>query len=241
MNRSLSILIVDDDADNASSLAELFELDGHLVTTVHSGEDAISAYLKQSYDLAFMDVVMPGKNGVESFMEIKKLKPTARVVMMTGYSVEQLLQQAIENGALGVLAKPMDPAKILSLVKEVGPEGIVVAQSDSGATAKRMESIFASAGRSCKLFNKAPDISNAQGHANGDIHIFDLHSSLIEGVAHCKNLRMAGARAPAIILTDSDSDSGDPGDVLRDFRSTGILNKPFDPDQLLNRLHILAA
>ena len=44
---------------------------------------------------------MPGKNGVESFFEIRRMKPDAKVFMMTGYSVEQLVQQAIDHGALG--------------------------------------------------------------------------------------------------------------------------------------------
>ena len=95
MKRSLRILVVDDDADNANSLGELFEMEGHRPLVVYDGEGAIAAYLKEDFDIAFMDVMMPGKNGVESFLEIKRLKPLAKVYMMTGYSVEQLLQQAI--------------------------------------------------------------------------------------------------------------------------------------------------
>src|SRR5215212_9261324 len=108
MPRELKILVVDDDEDNTCSLCELFELEGHKATMAHSGEAAIAAYMNENFDLAFMDVMMPGLNGVESFMEIRKLKPEARVYMMTGYSVEQLLQQAMEHGAMGVLSKPID-------------------------------------------------------------------------------------------------------------------------------------
>ena len=97
MTRSLRILVVDDDADNAYSLGELFELEGHSVQVALSGEDAIAAYLAADFDLAFMDVMMPGLNGVESFIEIRKMRPEARVYMMTGYSVEQLLQQALAH------------------------------------------------------------------------------------------------------------------------------------------------
>ena len=131
MTRKLSILVVDDDEDNANSLGELFEMEGHLVTVAHSGEAAIAAYVGTAFDLAFMDVMMPGRNGVESFLEIRKLRPEAKVFMMTGYSVEQLLQQAMEHGAMGVLTKPIDIDKLLRSVDDVRPSGIVlIAEED---------------------------------------------------------------------------------------------------------------
>jgi two-component system response regulator HydG len=116
MTKQLQILVVDDDVDNANSLAEIFEMQGHAVTTANSGRDAIRAYEQKNFDIAFMDIAMPGKNGVESFFEIRKFKPQARVYMMTGYSVEELVDEAIQNGALGVLHKPVDLNKVLSLL-----------------------------------------------------------------------------------------------------------------------------
>jgi DNA-binding NtrC family response regulator len=115
-SKQLHILVVDDDVDNANSLAEIFEMEGHLVTRAHSGNEAIKAYAERNFDIAFMDIAMPDKNGVESFFEIRKFRPMARVYMMTGYSVEELVQKAIQNGALGVLHKPVDLHKVLSLL-----------------------------------------------------------------------------------------------------------------------------
>jgi CheY-like chemotaxis protein len=114
--KQLQILVVDDDLDNANSLAEVFATEGHIVTTANSGKQAIRAYEQKNFDLAFMDIAMPEQNGVESFFEIRKLRPQARVYMMTGYSVEELIRQAIDNGALGVLHKPVDPNEVLSLL-----------------------------------------------------------------------------------------------------------------------------
>ena len=68
-------------------MGELFELEGHRVHVVYSGEDAIAAYHQADFDVSFLDVMMPGMNGVESFLEIRKLRPNANVFMMSGYSV----------------------------------------------------------------------------------------------------------------------------------------------------------
>lgn len=118
MARRLSILVVDDDMDNANSLAELFDLEGHRATVVHSGEDAIAAFAQATFDVAFMDVMMPGKNGVESFIEIKQAHPDAQVYFMTGYSADDLLKKAMENGALGVFSKPVDLPSVLKTIEK---------------------------------------------------------------------------------------------------------------------------
>ncbi len=240
MGRQLRILVVDDDEDNAQSLAELFELVGHQTVTVNSGEDAVAAYLSQSFDFAFMDVMMPGMNGVESFLLIKKMKPEAKVVMMTGYSVEQLLQQAMENGALGVLSKPMDPSKILGIVSEIGPNGIVVAQNSDSSVVGRVTEILTRAGRNCQLMRTRDEAFQYKPESPRDILIFDLHKPLIEGVCVYSEMKRAGVCGQTVILTDTEPQQLDTYELLKDFRATGILNKPFDPEQLLSRLHSLA-
>ena len=112
----MRIFDVDDDRDLAESLAEVLELSGHEVEIAFSGEEAVEVFREKDFDVSFMDVVMPGMNGVESFLEIRKIKPDAKVFMLTGYSVAQLLEQAIENGALGVLEKPIGIEELLAKI-----------------------------------------------------------------------------------------------------------------------------
>lgn len=113
MTRPLNILVLDDDAENANSLAELFAMDDHRVIVAHDGEQAIEAFTLNKVDVGFFDVMMPGRNGVESFIEIRKTHPDAKVYFMTGYSADDLLRKAIDNGALGVFNKPVDLPKML--------------------------------------------------------------------------------------------------------------------------------
>ena len=103
---SLQILVVDDDKDGADSLAEALEFYGHQVMTAYRGSDAVELFRHPIFDLTFMDVMMLGLNGVESLMQIRKIVPDAKVFMMTGYSARDLLEQAIDEGAAGVLQKP---------------------------------------------------------------------------------------------------------------------------------------
>lgn len=117
MASAMQILVVDDDIDAADSLAELFEMEDHEVTVVYSGDKAITAFASQTFDMAFMDIMMPGKNGVDSFFEIRKTTPDAKVYFMTGFSANDLVDRALEEGALGVLPKPLDPMEILTVLQ----------------------------------------------------------------------------------------------------------------------------
>jgi two-component system, NtrC family, response regulator HydG len=238
---SLSILVVDDDKDNAASLGELFEYEGHRVHVVHSGKEAIDAYINSTFDIAFMDVMMPEKNGVESFFEIRKLRPTARVFMMTGYSVEELLQQAVRGGAMGVLEKPFEASEVLRITQSVGPGGLVVAApvNDHKDIGMAIHSTLNDAGFSSLLVRDVGELSQPIGAEQ--VLVLDAHLPLIDAVSSYKDAQDAGHRAPTIVVPRTDKRLSDGTPTLRDVGITGILNKPFDPLDLLTRLQQLAA
>lgn len=117
MSRKLNILVVDDDAANADSLAELFSMDDHRVIVAYDGQQAVEAFSLNKVDIGFFDVMMPNKNGVDSFMEIKGDHPEARIYFMTGYSADDLIDRAVKGGALGVFSKPVDLSRLLETVE----------------------------------------------------------------------------------------------------------------------------
>ena len=112
-----NVMIVDDDQDMAESLAELLALSGCNVTTAANGREAVLTHGKRDFDVTFMDVRMPVMNGVDSFFEIRKLKPDAKIVMMTGFK-ESIVTKALEAGAAGLLNKPFDIAAMLAMVEK---------------------------------------------------------------------------------------------------------------------------
>jgi two-component system, NtrC family, response regulator HydG len=239
MTHSLSILIVDDDQDNAASLGELFEIEGHCVSVVHSGQAAIDAYLQQNFDLAFMDVMMPGKNGVESFLEIRRLKPAASVFMMSGYSVEELMQQAVEGGALGYLDKPLEPDEVIRLTRNVGKGGMVLAANAEANVAHAIEGALSKNGMACKMIRNADDVQDIQ--CRDSVVVIDAGLNLIDEVAVYRNLVKHGHEGPSILIPRRQVTTSPGQNVLKDVGVTGILNKPFDPSELLQRLQQLVA
>jgi two-component system, NtrC family, response regulator HydG len=239
MSQHLRILVVDDDPDNAASLGELFELEGHAVSVVHSGQDAIDSYLTETFDLAFMDVMMPGKNGVESFLEIRRMKPLARVVMMSGYSVEELMQQAVNGGALGILDKPLDPEEVIRMTESIGRGGMLLAATTSTDTARSIEGTLNRSGRTCDVIEQEADFGKVRD--SDSVLVINAPRPLIEDVVTVRKFRARGHEGPAILIPHPPQGCSDGKPLLRDVGVTGILNKPFDPLELLMRLPELAA
>lgn len=112
---SHSVLVVDDDADVAESYAEILRAHGCEVEIARNGQEALDRFGAQDYDVAFMDIRMPVMNGVDSFLAIKRLKPAARIVLMTGHS-EERADEALANGALAVLMKPIRMRQLVSFL-----------------------------------------------------------------------------------------------------------------------------
>jgi two-component system NtrC family response regulator len=110
------VLVVEDDRDFAESLVIALGTRNCLVDIAHTGEEAIRLFRDHVYDIAFMDIKLPGKNGVQSLVEILDFAPQARIVMMTGFSEPTLLDQARHKGAMDVLRKPFRMRDLLGYI-----------------------------------------------------------------------------------------------------------------------------
>ena len=95
--RTLKILIVDDDPEFAEGLALTLEIAGHEVELASTGEAALKTLKRRDFDVTLLDYRMPGMDGVDSYMQIRKFKPDAKVIMMTAHEVPERLDQAIEH------------------------------------------------------------------------------------------------------------------------------------------------
>ena len=240
MSKTMKILVVDDDRDHADALAELLVLEGHDVEATYGGEDAVAAFKRTDFDLAFMDVMMPNMNGVESFLEIKRHKPNAQVIMMTGYSVDQLLKQATENGAVAALQKPLSPKSISEALDNVAPSGIILVAEDDEGFGPTLKQMICDDGRSCELVTNGSLALDRIGQGGIDSVILDLRLPLIDGLDVYKRLKETGIDVPTILITGYAEEYLDKINAEVDLELTGILTKPFEPDDLLNKLPSLA-
>lgn len=110
------ILVVDDDRLVLLSLARGLRGAGYRVSEAGSGEDALSIVEKNPPDLALLDVRMPGMDGIELGRLLSE-RSGVPFLYLSAYGQGDIVQQAVANGALGYLVKPLDIAQILPSVE----------------------------------------------------------------------------------------------------------------------------
>ena len=102
----MDILIVDDEPQVAEVLAKSLEREGHSAQIANSGEEALRILGTHEPDALFLDVSMPGMNGLEVLSQVKRLRPSLPVVVITGHATADEVAEVKRLGAVDVIAKP---------------------------------------------------------------------------------------------------------------------------------------
>ena len=195
------ILVVDDQRGMRLTLSGVIEDRGYDVTGVEDGYQAIDAARKTTFDVIFMDIKMPGINGVQTFREIKKISPSSVVVMMTGFAVEDLVKEALAEGAFSVVYKPFDMDHVISLVESVLKTVVILVVDDrSGDRVTLMEIL---SDRGFKVAGAADGdqaIEMVKG-SHYDIIFMDIKLPGKDGVATFQEIRRVDPEAKVIFMT----------------------------------------
>jgi CheY-like chemotaxis protein len=116
-SRQAHVLVVDDQVNIRRTLQDIFVDEGLEVSTASTGEQAIGLCRRNDYDVVLMDVRLPGIDGVEAFREIRRFRSDARIVLMSAYSVDSLIEGALREGADAFVRKPAGADVVLSMIR----------------------------------------------------------------------------------------------------------------------------
>ncbi len=112
------ILVVDDEPDVIETLAHTLSRRGYEVETSLTGEDGIAKVKKSKFDVALLDINLPGLNGVQVLEQIKEIAPEIEVVMITGFGSIDSATESLKKGAYDYIQKPLSSEKIVVLIEK---------------------------------------------------------------------------------------------------------------------------
>ena len=113
----LNVLVVDDDRDFAETMAEMLAQLGHRAASVFSGNEALNRLKKNVFDLAFVDIMMPGKGGLDVLWASQNSNIKTDIVLMTAHNAAHFADQGKMFSALGVLQKPFEPDQLAQYIE----------------------------------------------------------------------------------------------------------------------------
>ena len=234
-----NILVVDDLRSIRLTLGGILEDKGHEVVTVEDGYQAIEAVRKTHFNVIFMDIKMPGINGVQTFREVKKIDPKAAVIMMTAYSVEDLVKEALEEGAYTIVYKPFDIDKIIAIIEELLHERILIlVVDDQFGDRETLKAILEDKGYRVATAKDGGEAIQMVEEKHYDIIFLDIRLPGMDGVETFERVKEIDPKAAVIMMTGYTEE-----DLVKRAVSGGAytcIYKPFDMEKVIGLVENIA-
>ncbi len=225
------VLVVDDQIGMLETFTDILEDKGFNVVTADDGFAAIERVKEQSFDIIFMDIKMPGINGVQTFREIKKINPKVAVVMMTAYSVEDLIEEAIAEGAYTVIYKPFDINKVIQTIEKVLDTALILVVDDRLEDRETFKDILGNKGYRVTTAKDGYEAIELVKQGDFDIIFIDVKMPGVDGIKTFEEVHKIKPAIPVIMVTGYSAE-----ELLKDAIDKGAyacIHKPLDMDAIL--------
>jgi len=165
MNKKITLLIVDDEPIVRESFLHWFERLGYMVETAASGFEALEKLKQFSFDLMFVDIKMPGMNGVELLDRVKEEYPGTIVIIITAYGSIDTAVEAMKKGAADYLLKPFKPEQLSLVMEKVLNQKKLITEYEymKGRLDKisRFDNIIGQSGAMQKVFDMIQEVAQS--------------------------------------------------------------------------------
>jgi DNA-binding NtrC family response regulator len=191
---ALTVLVVDDEPSNLSSLRKIFEREQMRVLTAENAKAALDLVRKHRVQVALTDLMMPGTSGAELLRALREVSPETEVVLMTAYGTVEIAVQAMRDGAYDFVEKPLKRMNIVKSVRKAAERQSLLAENRSLRRELRLLTSREIVGQSSAL-RRVLDISNQAAPSNATVLLLGESGTGKELIArhlHKKSQRASG-------------------------------------------------
>lgn len=232
-----NILIIDDNQDLADGLAMILEDENYQVSVAYNGSDGIRLLDAGLFDLVFIDVKLPDMNGIEIYQHIHRKSPTTKVIMMTGFRIEQVIAELIDNGEVEILRKPFDMSLVHDIISEIKDKSIVLIADGSPDISVNLYKYLIDKNVTTILARNKQEALDRILTNTADVLVLDLQTSIISSLEVYLQLEQQNRAIKTIIVTGYTKEDNVTIDALKSLSVTGCLFKPFAPEDMLTTIN----
>jgi CheY-like chemotaxis protein len=237
MNKTApSILVVDDEPDIRENLHDILADLGYNVDTAADGLAALDLVRKKYYDVALLDLRMPGMDGLELYRRIKELRADTVAMIVTAYAADETAQAALEAGAWKIVSKPVDFPFLMRLIDEAVEQPVVLIIDDDRDLCDGLWDIFRDEGYRVALAGDARSAAERLEGQRYQVVLIDMKLPHGDGAEVFRMVRQTNPDARTILITGHRSDVERKIDEIVQEGADAVCYKPFDVGRLLGTI-----
>lgn len=231
-----SVLVVDDDIDTCHNLRDILGDMGFEVDIAHDGQQALELVRRKRYDVALLDLKMPGMDGIALYRELRKLQSSAVALVVTAFASGGTVEQALSAGAWRVLAKPVDPGKLLRLVEAAVNQPLVLVVDDDHDLCNSLWDLLREQGYRVGLAHDGDEASRQLHGQSYRVVLIDLKLPTDSGAKVFRRVRQSNPEAKTVLITGHREELDSEVQQVLAEGADAVCYKPFDVSGLLAML-----
>jgi len=235
VSEKLTVLIVDDDRMMVKTLTDILRIKGYEVVPVHSAQEGLERLKAGEFQCVLTDMRMPGMDGLAFYRAIKNFQPTLPVVLMTAYSADEVVRNALAEGAIGALTKPINIEALLRFLSHLRKERSVIILDDDLLFAQSLANILRGYSFNAIAVTD-PDKAMQLLRPDGQVLLLDMKLDKVSGLSVLQRIREVYPKLPVILMTGYKAEVASEIEAARQMYIHACLYKPFHIDELVNAL-----
>lgn len=233
------ILIVDDEPDTCENLSDILTDLGYVVDTANDGLSALELVKRQHYDIALLDLRMPGMDGLELYRRIREISAGTVAIVVTAYATSDTAKSVLSAGAWKIMSKPVNIGGLLALVATALDTPLVLIVDDDRDLCDNLWDLLHERGYRVRLAHDIPEAETALRQSKFHVVLIDMKLPAGDGQVVLRALRQADKDARAVLITGCAAEMETKVQQALQFGADAVCYKPFDVDKLLGTVQKL--